>query len=504
MEDLAECSHICTNTIGSYQCSCPPGYEQAEDDLYSCVDSDECLTGPCSHECINVDGGYTCACPAGYQLAADDGRTCEFLDPCLVENGGCSHGCSSNKSYAVEVICTCPDRYQLEDNTTCVPIDPCTVNNGDCMHTCTNVNNTAVCHCTRGYTLDHDNSSCADVNECARNNGNCSHICTNLAGSYACSCPTGYAPSISASNTTTCTDVDECVTDNGGCSHRCINYDGGWMCDCPLGYELDTQQRYCLDMDECLLDNGGCSHGCVNVEGSWLCTCPPGYHLTTDNATCTDIDECRNGGAGGPCEQLCVNSAGSYRCECLSGYALHADGVHCDVVPPISMCAKLKALRNGRTRCTGNPSSDGRHWPYGTRCVVWCDKGYKLIGPTVRSCHEDGTWGDKQMTCIRKYIARIYSLLVTYVTYVFIRIAVSCPRLVTPTHGRVLPSSCTTGKTFPGETCQISCRRGYRPAPWADDLGARRTIQCLPSLVWRPQYSPEQLHGICIKGNNSI
>lgn len=79
-------------------------------------------------------------------------------------------------------------------------------------------------------------------------------------------------------------------------------------------------------------------------------------------------------------------------------------------------------------------------------------------------------------------------------------LAVSCPRLDSPTNGRLLPSSCTTSKTFPGDSCRLSCRRGYRPAPWAiSTLGSSRTLQCTASLSWTPQNVAEKISEVCVK-----
>ena len=79
------CDHNCTNTDGSFTCSCNNGYELDDNGrscngmyimliiincllLYIlCIDIDECLSGPCpSHMiCNNNDGSYSCDCPDG-------------------------------------------------------------------------------------------------------------------------------------------------------------------------------------------------------------------------------------------------------------------------------------------------------------------------------------------------------------------------------------------------------------------------------------------------------
>ena len=40
------------------------------------VDRDECLTSPCDHDCTNTEGSFLCTCRSGYELQ-EDGKTCE-------------------------------------------------------------------------------------------------------------------------------------------------------------------------------------------------------------------------------------------------------------------------------------------------------------------------------------------------------------------------------------------------------------------------------------------
>ena len=75
------CSQTCTNTVGSYECSCGVGYRLASD-RHSCVDINECALGThgCNQTCTNTVGSYSCSCDTGYRLASD-GHMCngEYL-----------------------------------------------------------------------------------------------------------------------------------------------------------------------------------------------------------------------------------------------------------------------------------------------------------------------------------------------------------------------------------------------------------------------------------------
>ena len=78
------CSNgVCENMMGTYQCICDLGYQQA-DGGSSCEDVDECANdnGGCDTLCINSPGSFSCSCNTGYMLLLD-GRSCIDIDECL-------------------------------------------------------------------------------------------------------------------------------------------------------------------------------------------------------------------------------------------------------------------------------------------------------------------------------------------------------------------------------------------------------------------------------------
>ena len=73
-EGVFGCSQLCTNTIGSYTCTCHNGY-QISNDNHTCTDIDECSindNGKCEQTCSNTNGSYYCACLTGYSLDNND------------------------------------------------------------------------------------------------------------------------------------------------------------------------------------------------------------------------------------------------------------------------------------------------------------------------------------------------------------------------------------------------------------------------------------------------
>ena len=69
------CEQICTDNVGSFECSCRPGFTR---NGRFCDDVDECATGThdCEQTCINIEGSFTCSCGDGLVLSSD-GRSCD-------------------------------------------------------------------------------------------------------------------------------------------------------------------------------------------------------------------------------------------------------------------------------------------------------------------------------------------------------------------------------------------------------------------------------------------
>ena len=115
LSNNGNCSQVCTNTNGSYYCSCYPGYLLQPDgktctgalylELHKCVfehlyfflpphsppaDINECAVqnGNCSQLCVNTNGSYYCSCYPGYRLNQDN-KTCDgtCVGPCLSGRG---------------------------------------------------------------------------------------------------------------------------------------------------------------------------------------------------------------------------------------------------------------------------------------------------------------------------------------------------------------------------------------------------------------------------------
>ena len=128
-EGTSGCSQLCTNTIGSYTCTCDNGY-QLTNDNHTCTDIDECTVnnnGGCEQTCHNTNGSYYCSCHYGYSL---NDQNCTGIiivhyfvtayvlpsldiNECDTNNGGCDHNCINTiGSYQ----CQCREGFQFISN----------------------------------------------------------------------------------------------------------------------------------------------------------------------------------------------------------------------------------------------------------------------------------------------------------------------------------------------------------------------------------------------------
>ena len=266
---------ICSNTVGSFDCYCPEGFEG--DGVNSCENINECDIRnewgylPCSPnaQCQDYEGTYTCSCYPGYTGAGTADDPCEDEDECSLGR----HNCLATGARCVngEGSFTCECTTGVGDGvTSCSVASVCNPN--PCREPeekCTAVGATWQCDCADGFTHDID-GVCNNEDECKAGIHTCDSTgaipseCTDTIGSFTCSCPVGYVMNTGGQ----CEDINECLQIPSLCVpySNCKNTVGTYECECQTGF-TGTAGPYpdivslCTDKDECALSR----HSCITV-----------------------------------------------------------------------------------------------------------------------------------------------------------------------------------------------------------------------------------------------
>ncbi|XP_062601606.1 uncharacterized protein LOC134263292 [Saccostrea cucullata] len=325
-----QCEYACSNIDGISQCICPAGYRLTSNDK-NCTDIDECAlkTSPCEQDCVNINGSFKCACRPGFKLRADKTSCSRCELPYYGVN--CSQECNCGPGVDrcdPGLGCICKDGWTGKNCS--VDIDECHQDPTICgiNKLCKNIEGSFKCLCEHGLQVFEDNckdiDECLDalLNDCPQDTTDCS----NTFGNYTCECKKGFQK-----KNNVCEDIDECSTSLHGCSQVCVNVLGGYNCACFYGFTLKEDRMTCeIEKDSCTsFPELNCTYGCKRDavdKTKGICFCESGYELDKDNRTCIDINECNEVSV---CDHNCTNKEGSFNCSCTVGYRLENDGRSC-------------------------------------------------------------------------------------------------------------------------------------------------------------------------------
>ncbi|KAK2171616.1 hypothetical protein NP493_1050g00004 [Ridgeia piscesae] len=287
--DVSPSEHIASGK--AFHCSlCPPGTEESAG---ICLHIDECTehTSGCEQNCTNSVGSFQCSCNDGYTLDKD-GRSCNMSKKLDSEckKLKCEYGC--REEGAGSFVCFCQSGYVLSaDKTTCEDVDECAEKNGGCVHTCSNFVGGFNCSCNDGFQLMNDKKGCKLCpsgtwgKNCQRD-CNCRDINTVCNETTGCAeCPEGFRGGDCHE------DIDECVTSDPCDKHaNCSNTVGTFKCICAAGF-TQFNATACQDLDEC--ESDPCANGgvCENRDNAFSCACLAGYTGTNCETGMNGFDE---------------------------------------------------------------------------------------------------------------------------------------------------------------------------------------------------------------------
>ena len=127
------------------------------------ADIDECSEGThnCDQVCTNTEGSFTCSCNSGFVLN-EDGHSC-IVKPTNLHVIMTAPPTEQLSTYSILQIIqyTYYERFELSCMYHYISsIDECLNNNGGCEHICVDTTSSFECQCRSGYQLHSDGRSC--------------------------------------------------------------------------------------------------------------------------------------------------------------------------------------------------------------------------------------------------------------------------------------------------------------------------------------------------------
>ncbi|GFN78324.1 cub and sushi domain-containing protein 1 [Plakobranchus ocellatus] len=299
--------------------------------------------------------------------------------------------------------------------------------------------------CQDNQKYDKPLPTCVDVDECNVSSPCGSQQCLNIAGGFICTCPEGYKHA--SGSLQECEDIDECEVENP-CSHGCENLNGTFLCTCPSTLSLYRGPALIIPDRGPLLDGRTCIASCkaLSIEGGGFVLysteslsngfylngtsaeikCPLGYY-----SNLTDTETCEDSGKWSHSEVKCIEL------ECHPPAGISNGNVQFSDLKMSSLatftCNKgFKLVGNSILRCLPDLNDNKlrrekliwhgeQPWCQRIRCpkpkapkmgkvlvhstnylepaVFTCPCGHKMIGTSIVTCTENGTWSAAAPIC---------------------------------------------------------------------------------------------------------
>uniref|UniRef100_A0A8D2MM21 EGF-like domain-containing protein n=1 Tax=Zonotrichia albicollis TaxID=44394 RepID=A0A8D2MM21_ZONAL len=249
--------------------------------LWLSPDIDECTitNGGCDTHCSNSEGSYECSCSEGYALMPDKRS---YIDECEDNPEICDGGQCTN--IPGEYRCLCFDGFMASlDMKTCIDVNECDLNPNICLHgECENTKGSFICHCQLGYFVKKGTTGCTG--------GSSARLELGLPLRK-----NGKLPWRQPQPTVLCGGC--CGMCWAGTQAPASNGISPAQPCCAGGAELGQPWCECCallpaDINECSLNPLLCAFRCINTFGSYECTCPSGYALREDRRMCRGKTPC--------------------------------------------------------------------------------------------------------------------------------------------------------------------------------------------------------------------
>ncbi len=292
--DNSGATPICVNCLVDEDCSNDQTCDFATN---LCIDIDPCLNIDCSNHgsCIINNGTTSCDCDDGYNAvgltcieefctenSCKEWEECNSIDgSCILKADRCTE--TSQCTILATPVCNLDTHTCVAETIQCDPIceewEDC--NNGDCIlqgNRCNEDDN-----CTDNKICD-DNHNCIDIVDPCKDITCSNHgECKVINNSTICECDDGYTvdglecikDSIDLCENITCETWMECNSTNGNCELK----DGMCNEDTDCTNQTCNDSHNCIDIDLC--KDITCSNQgvCKVINDLAVCECNNGYHV---------------------------------------------------------------------------------------------------------------------------------------------------------------------------------------------------------------------------------
>uniref|UniRef100_A0A0G4HMH3 Uncharacterized protein n=1 Tax=Chromera velia CCMP2878 TaxID=1169474 RepID=A0A0G4HMH3_9ALVE len=403
---LADLGAICTNSFGSFECLCSPGFFSGGSTY--CTDLDECAVS--SHDChadascFNEVGSFTCACNSGF---GGDGVQC-FSTQTIA--------CGTRISVSSLSALTEPG-----DFCNFLPLEPASLqrftqpsvflegnqqrpNRTFHLSTCTN---------------DTDFNSALSVTNYADD------VCVGTATDVGSSgCPLRPDAAVFSFDPSSPTEIFDCRVTGEGSESGTYGLEIRSECACPANWTLEEDKcRQSVMLDECSTGVHLCSRrsdslepsgvfftsNCTDSAGSYSCTCKWGYTDRTGVGTICEDQVCSNqpqtpaNGAlefANPMRNAVTDSRVTVSCD--PGFALDTSGgpqtISCEGTSPSTAAWPSHSFACNPVECTGDVPTqpeggtmsgtpvNGLFWQATDTVSFSCNDGHLQVGVLELTC----------------------------------------------------------------------------------------------------------------------
>ncbi|XP_065180017.1 sushi, von Willebrand factor type A, EGF and pentraxin domain-containing protein 1-like [Sycon ciliatum] len=358
--DNCHSAATCTNTIGSFTCSCNPGYygvgtstSPCQSCTFSKANVDSITTSgtvTCSSGYTRVGGNTNATCPSNSTTGEwEEVGNCEALCTAPTIANGYASGTQftqSSTTYYSSAVYNCNPGFRLSTGVTNTTTN-CSVTNDAAAfsspptceacqingtgHSISSVSHDGTVVCADGYYYNGTLPVC----------GESSVHWQHLVSCQACKIPSGkFVESISSAGAVTC--ISGYADRVGSAAQTCTNADGLWQnvstCTiktCPIQAPNNgtaTPLSATINFNETVVYS---CHTGFRLVGEASAHCLATGDLDAAKPICQDIRECSNETLH-DCHRdaRCNNTVGSYTCSCLTGYA--GNGTYCENIDECS------------------------------------------------------------------------------------------------------------------------------------------------------------------------